>query len=87
MSNATTSETKSKSSETLSAMEENILDSNAIGNLERNGQLIEIDRKVLENSKDLNFREAVFLAFPDARRDEKYGVIACGSKLLVRKYK
>jgi len=49
--------------------------------------MIEIGRKILENAKDLDFHEAVFLAFPNAKREERFGVTACGEKLLVRRFK
>jgi spore coat polysaccharide biosynthesis predicted glycosyltransferase SpsG len=54
---------------------------------EMKNTMIEIDRKILENAKDLDFHEAVFLAFPNAKREEKFGVTACGEKLLVRRFK
>lgn len=46
----------------------------------------EIDRKILKNAKDLEFHEAVYSAFPDAKRDEEFGVTACGEDLLVRRF-
>ena len=45
----------------------------------------EIDRKILKNAKDLDFHEAVYSAFPDAKRDEKFGVTACGTISSYRK--
>lgn len=48
---------------------------------------IEIDRKILRNAKDLDFHEAVYLAFPDAKRDEEFGITACGEDLLVRRFR
>ena len=46
----------------------------------------EINKKILKNAKDLDFLEAVFLAFPDAKRNEHFGITACGEDLSVRRF-
>jgi len=48
---------------------------------------IEVDRKILRNAKDIDFIEAVYKAFPNANSDEEFGVTACGTNLLVRRFK
>ena len=53
----------------------------------RKKRRIEIERKILKNAKDLTFIEAVYRAFPDAKSDEEFGIVACGEDLLVRRFK
>lgn len=46
----------------------------------------EIDRKIVKDGKNMDFLEAVYAAFPDAKPDEEFGVTACGMNLLVRRF-
>ena len=54
---------------------------------ENKTEKIEVNRKIIRNSKDLSFIEAVYTAFPDAERDEDFGITACGEDLLIRRFK
>ena len=45
----------------------------------------EKERRIVKGGKDLDFVQAVFKAFPDAKDDEHFGVTACGEDLLIRR--
>lgn len=43
-------------------------------------------RIVIKNGKDLDRYTAIITAFPNAKENDIFGIIACGEDLVVKKY-